>query len=85
MSVLFSVATLALIYRYAKSAKVRLAWVPILVYAVSSVGIRYAYNARPYAMVSFLIVLALILAREIQMDWRLCGSLRRDALFRSPL
>jgi len=64
LSVLFTVATLALIYRYAKSAKVRLAWVPVLVYAVSSVGIRYAYNARPYAMVSFLIVLALILARS---------------------
>jgi hypothetical protein len=61
LSVLFSVATLALIYRYAKSAKVRLASVPVLVYAVSSGGIRYAYNARPYAMVSFLIVLALIL------------------------
>ena len=64
LSVLFTVATLALIYRYAKSAKVRLASVPVLVYAVSSVGIRYAYNARPYAMVSFLIVLALILARS---------------------
>jgi len=64
LSVLFTVATLALIYRYAESAKMRLAWVPVLVYAVSSVGIRYAYNARPYAMVSFLIVLALILARS---------------------
>src|SRR6516225_6097207 len=50
LSALFTVATLALIYRYARSAKVRLAWLAILVYAVSSVGVRYAYNARPYAM-----------------------------------
>ena len=64
LSVLFALATLALIYRYAKSAKLRLASIPVFVYAVSSVGVRYAYNARPYAMVSLLVVLALLLAHR---------------------
>ena len=35
-----------------------------MVYALSAVGLRYAYNARSYAMATFLIVLTLLLARK---------------------
>ena len=64
LSAVFTLGTLWLLYRAAKDWAMKWAYVPVVLYAVSSVGLRYAYNARPYAMVSFLIVLTLLLARR---------------------
>jgi dolichyl-phosphate-mannose-protein mannosyltransferase len=64
LSALFILGTLGLLYRLAIDLRMRWAPVPVVVYALSAVGARYAYNARPYAMVSFLIVLTLLLAHR---------------------
>jgi hypothetical protein len=64
LSAVFTLGTLALLYRMAKDWGMKWAFVPALIYAVSAVGVRYAYNARPYAMVSFLIVLTMFLAHR---------------------
>jgi Dolichyl-phosphate-mannose-protein mannosyltransferase len=64
LSALFTVGTLALLYQYARKLKLRWPWIPVAIYALSAVGLRYAYNARPYAMASFLIVLTLFLAQK---------------------
>ena len=63
-SALFTLATLTLLYRYAVGLGLRWPCVPVVIYAVSAAGLRYAYNARPYAMASFLIVLTLYLAHR---------------------
>jgi hypothetical protein len=63
LSVLFTLGTLVLLYQYARNVRLKWPWLPVVLYAVSAVGLRYAYNARPYAMASFLIVLTLLLAR----------------------
>ncbi|MGB7434820.1 MAG: glycosyltransferase family 39 protein [Candidatus Acidiferrum sp.] len=62
LSALFTAGTLALLYRVARDLRMKWPIVPGVIYAVSAVGLRYAYNARPYAMVSFLIVLTFFLA-----------------------
>jgi hypothetical protein len=62
MSALFILATLGLLYRYSIEARMRWPWAPIIIYALSGAGLRYAYNARPYAMATFLVVLTLFLA-----------------------
>ena len=64
MSALFSLGTLVLLYRFAVVLGMRWAFVPAALYALSGTGLRYAYNARPYAMASFLIVLTLYLVRQ---------------------
>jgi uncharacterized membrane protein len=64
LSALFILGTLGLLYRLAIDLRMRWTAVPMVVYALSAVGIRYAYNARPYAMVSFLIMLTLLLAHR---------------------
>jgi Dolichyl-phosphate-mannose-protein mannosyltransferase len=64
LSALFTVGTLVLLYRYARNIELKWPWIPAVVYAVSAVGLRYAYNARPYAMASFLIMLTLFLAQK---------------------
>lgn len=61
-SALFIVAMLALLFRLARQMGVRPAWVPVAIYAACSAGTWYAYDARPYAMATFLIVLAQYLA-----------------------
>ena len=64
LSAAFTVATLVLLYRYAEKLGARWPGVPPVVYALSAVGLRYAYNARSYAMATFLIVLTLLLAEK---------------------
>jgi uncharacterized membrane protein len=64
LSALFTIATLWLLYRYAISLGIKWPAVPAIVYALSAVGLRYAYNARPYAMASFLVVLTLNAAHK---------------------
>jgi hypothetical protein len=61
-SACFVFATLALLFRVAQQLGVRPAWVPVALYATSSAGTWYAYDARPYAMATFLIVLTQFLA-----------------------
>jgi hypothetical protein len=64
LSVLFGVATLALLYSTARDTGMRRPWVPVAVYAASSAGSWYAYDARPYAMTTCLILLTQVLARK---------------------
>jgi Dolichyl-phosphate-mannose-protein mannosyltransferase len=64
MSLVFTLGTLLLLYRYGMAVGMRWASFPVIIYAVSAAGLRYAYNARPYAMATFLIVLTLFLARQ---------------------
>ena len=64
LSAVFTLGTLCLLYRLAKDWGMTWAYVPVVIYAVSAVGVRYAYNARPYAMVSFLIMLTVFLAHK---------------------
>lgn len=58
----FTAAALIALYRYASRLGARWPCIPVMIYAVSAVGLRYAYNARPYAMAAYLVVLTLILA-----------------------
>jgi uncharacterized membrane protein len=46
MSALFTLATLGLMYRYAVEIGTRWPSAPVIIYAASSAGLRYAYNAR---------------------------------------
>jgi hypothetical protein len=64
LSLCFNVATLVLLYIYARAVRTRLAFVPVAIYAISSASLRYAYDARPYAMACFLVVLTLFLAQR---------------------
>ena len=64
LSALFTLGTLWLLYRLGREFEMKWPWVPTVMYAASAVGLRYAYNARPYAMASFLILLTLYLARR---------------------
>jgi len=71
LSALFTLATVGLLYRYAALTKIRWAFVPAVLYALSAAGLRYAYNARPYAMATFLIVLTIYLS-ERKSQWVGC-------------
>jgi len=62
LSAVFTLGTLVTLYRVATRLQMKWPSVPVVIYAASAVGLRYAYNARPYAMASFLIVLTLLLA-----------------------
>ena len=64
LSLVLVVATLALLYRAAVDWGMKWAAVPAVVYALSAAGLRYAYDARPYAMAAFLIVLTLCLVNR---------------------
>jgi Dolichyl-phosphate-mannose-protein mannosyltransferase len=68
LSALFTLATLGLLYRLAIELRIKWPALPVVIYAVSAVGLRYAYNARPYAMASFLLVLTYFLSRK-QSRW----------------
>jgi 4-amino-4-deoxy-L-arabinose transferase-like glycosyltransferase len=74
LSTLFTLATLALLYRYAIAVELRWPSVPVVLYAFSAAGLRYAYNARPYAMATFLIVLTLYLAHRKSPWTGLCAA-----------
>jgi hypothetical protein len=63
-SALFMLGTLWLLYRYAGWGALRWPSVPTIIYALSAAGMRYAYNARPYAMAAFLITLTLLLSQR---------------------
>jgi hypothetical protein len=64
LSLLFTLATLVLLYRYVIAVGLRWPSVPVVLCGVSAASLRYAYNARPYAMATFLIVLTLYLAHR---------------------
>jgi Dolichyl-phosphate-mannose-protein mannosyltransferase len=68
LSAVFTLGTLVLLYRYAVAAGMRWACFPPIIYALSAAGLRYAYNARPYGMAAFLIVLTLYLTKK-QSRW----------------
>jgi len=73
-SALFVFATIGLLYRYAIRLRLRWPFVPAVIYAASAAGLRYAYNARPYAMATFLIVLTLYLAERKSKWTGLCAA-----------
>src|SRR5271167_1665594 len=64
LSAIFTLGTLVLLYRYAVAVGMRWACFPPIIYALSAAGLRYAYNARPYGMATFLIVLTLLLTKK---------------------
>jgi hypothetical protein len=74
LSVVFTIGTLWMIYRYAIELELQWPALPSLLYALSAVGLRYAYNARPYAMASFLIVLTLWTARRASRWTGICAA-----------
>ena len=74
LSAFFELGSLALLYRYAIEVGIRWPCVPVVVYALSAAGLRYAYNARPYAMVTFLIVLTLYLAHRKSKWTGICAA-----------
>jgi Dolichyl-phosphate-mannose-protein mannosyltransferase len=74
LSALFVLGTLALLYRYASEMQMRWSSVPVIIYAVSAAGLRYAYTARPYAMATFLIVLTLFLANRKSKWTGICAA-----------
>ena len=74
LSALFIAGVLLLLYRLARELGARQPWIPPAVFAVSGVGLQYAYNARPYAMAVFLIVSTFLLAQR-QSRWTgICGA-----------
>jgi len=74
LSAVFTTGTLLLLYRFARDLPLRWASIPVVVYALSAVGLRYAYNARPYAMASFLIVLTLFLVHRRSKWTGICAA-----------
>ena len=74
LSLLFSVMTLVLLYRLAMDFLMTWPSVPVVVYALSSAGLRYAYDARPYAMATSLIVLTLVLTHRKSKWTGLCAA-----------
>jgi hypothetical protein len=74
LSLCFTVATLVLLYAYARAVRTRWASVPVAIYAISSASLRYAYDARPYAMACFLVVLTLFLAQRKSRWTGICAA-----------
>lgn len=64
LSLFCTLGTLAVLYRYAIDLQLRWPSIPVVIYALSGAALRYAYNARPYAFVTLLIVSSLLLARR---------------------
>ena len=64
LSALFMMGTLGLLYGVARDMRMRRPWIPMAILAASSAGTWYAYDARPYAMATLLIVLTQLLARK---------------------
>jgi len=64
LSAIFVMGTLLLLYRYARRLGIERPWIPVAVFAVSGPGLQYTYNARPYAMAAFLVVLTLVLVQR---------------------
>jgi hypothetical protein len=73
-SALLILASLGLLYRLARDCGMRRPWIPIAVYAASSAGMWYAYDARPYAMATFLILATQLLARKSSPWAGFCGA-----------
>lgn len=74
LSALFIAGTLLLLYRLAREQGMRQPWIPPAVFAVSGVGLQYAYNARPYAMAAFLIISTFLLAHRRSRWTGICGA-----------
>src|SRR5262249_21637731 len=74
LSVCFTIGTLVVLFRCARNMGLRWASIPVAVYAFSSAGQRYAYDARPYAMAAFLVALTLYLACRKSRWAGLCGA-----------
>jgi hypothetical protein len=64
LSLLFTLGTLLVLYLYAIDLRLRWPSVPVVIYALSAAALRYAYNARPYALVTLLVISTLYLARR---------------------
>jgi hypothetical protein len=75
LSALFTLGTLALLYCCAIDMNFRWPSVPVVIYALSAASLRYAYNARPYAMATFLIVFTLYLAHRKSQWTGVCAAI----------
>jgi Dolichyl-phosphate-mannose-protein mannosyltransferase len=74
LSAVFTLGSLGILYRYAIETGVRWPSFPVILYALSAAGLRYAYNARPYAMATFLIALTLLLAHRKSRWTGICAA-----------
>jgi hypothetical protein len=74
LSVCFTLGTIWLIYRYAVELEFEWPAAPAAIYALSAIGLRYAYNARPYAMASLLIVLTMWAAQKSSRWTGICAA-----------
>jgi Dolichyl-phosphate-mannose-protein mannosyltransferase len=73
-SALFMLAALVLLYDVARHTGMRRPWIPVAIFAASSAGTWYAYDARSYAMATFLILLTQVLARRKSRWTGVCGA-----------
>lgn len=73
-SLLCTLGTLWLLYRFARAEGMRWPWVPVCVYAASAVGTWYAYDARPYAMATLLVMVTQLLAEKRSRWTGVCGA-----------
>jgi len=64
LSLVFTLGTLLVLYFYAIDLRLRWPSIPVVIYALSGAALRYAYNARPYALVTLLVLSTLYLARR---------------------
>ena len=74
LSALFVLGTCLLLYILARLSKMKWPWIPAVIFAVSGVGEVYAWNMRPYAMASFLVVLEYLLAQRRSRWTGLCAA-----------
>src|SRR5215471_4802303 len=74
LSGLFVVGTCILLYRLACRSDMRWPWLPVAIYGLGAAGVEYAWNARPYAMASFLILFTHLLAQKRSKWAGICGA-----------
>ena len=74
LSTLFVIGTCLLLYRLARDSMMRWPLIPVVVYGLGGAAVDYAWNARPYAMASFLILLTHLLAQKRSRWAGICGA-----------
>ena len=74
LSVVLLLGTCLLLYGLARQSKMKWPWIPVAIYAFGCAGVLYAWDARPYAMASFLILLTQALARKRSRWTGICAA-----------
>ena len=74
LSTVFIVGGCVLLYGLAQGTGMKWPWIPVVIYALGCAGVLYAWNARPYAMASFLILLTQVLSRRRSRWTGICAA-----------